>query len=99
MYKSSFLFFSIILAVAAVSLQSGGARWGDFTFAVKAESRADVVSLNDDARFVRAQVKATPTVLRTLWFDVQADLKELKADAADETKLAAERFSTTSPYR
>jgi hypothetical protein len=93
-YKSSFLFFSVTLAAVAAGLQSGGSRWGDFTFAMKTESRADATSVSEDVRFVRAQAKVAPAVLRMLWSDVRADLKELKADATIETKIAAARLTS-----
>ncbi|HTA46869.1 MAG TPA: hypothetical protein VK789_30705 [Bryobacteraceae bacterium] len=93
MYKSSYLLFSITLAAISADLQSGGPRWGDFTWVVKAESRADAASVSDDLRFVRAQAKVAPAVMRLLWNDVRADLKELKTDAVVEVKLAASRFT------
>lgn len=92
-YKSSFLFFSITLAAAAAGLQTSGQRWGDFTWAMQVESRAGLASLDYDAKFIRAQAKSAPTVLKMLWLDVRADLKEIKADAKVETKVAAQRLS------
>ena len=93
-FKSSFLFFSITLAAIAAGLQSGGTRWGDFAFAMKTESRAGAVSVTEDVRFVRAQAKVAPLVMRMLWLDVRADLKQLKADAAVETRVVAARLTS-----
>ena len=91
-YKSSYLLFSVTLAAISAGFQSGGPRWGDFTWVVRTESHADVASVSDDLRFVRSQAKVAPAVMRMLWFDVRADLKELKADTVAEAKHAAARF-------
>lgn len=93
MYKSSLLFFSITLVAATASLQSGGPRWGDFTWALRAESRADMISIHEDMRFVQVQAKATPTMLRAFWNDFRSDWKDLKADATADSKVAAARIA------
>lgn len=59
---------------------------------MRAESRADAATIRDDLRFLDSQTKAAPAIFRMLWLDACADLKELKADATVETKLAAARL-------
>lgn len=92
MYKSSFLFFSIALAAAVAGLQPDAARWGLFIRSAVVETRADLFSLDYDARFVRARVKSAPAVIGALLRDFSCAAHEVRADAASQMKVVAERF-------
>jgi hypothetical protein len=99
--KSSLLFFSLVLfaATAASQLQWGGARWGDWGWAVRIETRADLASLKDDARFVRIEIKSVPNTLRMFWLDFRSDALALQADAAVESRITGERLSRVMQNR
>ena len=83
----------MILLIVAAQLQWGGERWEELSFALRAESRADLASLNDDAQALGREIKSAPNGLKMLWFDLRSDLLTIEADAAVETELAAERLS------
>jgi hypothetical protein len=91
--KSSFLLLLLVLAAAA-SLQSGGARLGNVGKDLRYEAGADIVSLKDDMREIRAQAETAPYDFRALWNDAIRDFKILKADVAIDARLAARRIAT-----
>ena len=97
--KSSILLFSVILLTVAAQLQWGGARWEELSFALRAESRADLASLHDDAQAVGREIKSVPNGLKMLWYDLRSDLLTIQADAAVETEVAAERISPLADNR
>jgi hypothetical protein len=92
--KSSFLLLSSLAFLAAASLQSGGARSGDVGNDFRYEAGADIASLKDDMREIRAQAETAPCDFRALWNDAVRDFRILKADVAIDARLAARRIAT-----
>lgn len=67
---------------------------GDVRSDIRYEVGADIASLKDDLREIRARAESAPNQLKALWNDASRDFSILKANLTIEARMAARRIST-----
>ena len=82
------------LLATAVSVQSGGAWWGDFRRDLRYEARGGIYALKDDGREFRARAESVPNHVRAFWSDMSNEIRILKADVSSDARVAAKRLAT-----
>jgi hypothetical protein len=92
--SSFFLLLPVAFLAAAASLQSGGGRLGEVSRACRSEARVGVASLKYDVHAIRSEAEWARPALKTLWYDVRANVRTLEVDAVAEVRMAPRRLAT-----